>query len=81
VWRDVTAGARAHAKTPLATMAIVAVLSLGVAATSISFSIVNRLFIRPLTIEHSERFVRIYRQAGAGAPYFPLSHPQLEDVR
>jgi putative ABC transport system permease protein len=79
--RDFMSGIRMHAKTPLATMAIVAVLSLGIAATSISFSIVNRLFIRPLPVEHSERFVRIYRQAGAGAPYFPLSHQQLEDIR
>ena len=79
--RDFAAGVRAHAKTPLATMAIVAVLSLGIAATSISFSIVNRLFIRPLPIEHVDRFVRVHRQAGAGAPYFPLSHRQLEGVR
>jgi putative ABC transport system permease protein len=79
--RDFVAGVRAHAKTPLATMAIVAVLSLGIAATSVSFSIVNRLFIRPLPIAHVDRFVRIYRQAGAGAPYFPISHQQLEDVR
>jgi putative ABC transport system permease protein len=79
--RDFTSGVRIHAKTPLATMAIVAVLSLGIAATSISFSIVNRLFIRPLPIEHADRFVRIYRQAGAAAPHFPLSHQQLEDVR
>jgi predicted permease len=79
--RDFVAGVRAHAKTPLATMAIVAVLSLGIAATSVSFSIVNRLFIRPLPIEHVDGFVRIYRQAGAGAPYFPISHQQLEDVR
>jgi putative ABC transport system permease protein len=81
LWRDFAAGLRAHATTPLATMAIVSVLSLGIAATSVSFSIVNRLFIRPLPIEHGDRFVRIYRQAGAGAPYFPLSHRHLEDVR
>jgi putative ABC transport system permease protein len=74
-------GVRIHAKTPFATMAIVAVLSLGIAATSVSFSIVNRLFIRPLPIEHVDTFVRIYRQAGAGDPYFPISHRQLEDVR
>ena len=79
--RDFVAGVRTHLKTPLATMAIVAVLSLGIAATSVSFSIVNRLFIRPLPIEHVDRFVRVYRQAGAGAPYFPISHRQLEDVR
>jgi len=81
LWRDFANGVRTHAKTPLATAAIVAVLSLGITATSVSFSIVNRLFIRPLPIEHSERFVRIYRQAGAGAPYFPISYRQLEDVR
>src|SRR5262245_19252749 len=79
--RDFMSGIRIHAKTPFATAAIVAVLSLGIAATSVSFSIVNRLFIRPLPIEHVGRFVRIYRQAGAGAPYFPIAHRQLEDVR
>jgi predicted permease len=80
-FRDFVSGVRRHAKTPFATMAIVAVLSLGIAATSISFSIVNRLFIRPLPVEHVDRFVRIYRQAGTGAPYFPILHRQLEDVR
>jgi len=81
LWRDFASGVRGHAKTPFATIAIVAVLSLGIAATSVSFSIVNRLFIRPLPIAHVDSVVRIYRQAGAGAPYFPLSHRQLEDVR
>jgi putative ABC transport system permease protein len=70
-----------HARAPLATTAIVLILSLDVAATSVSFSIVNNIFIRPLAIEDSERFVRVWRQDGVGAPYFPTRYRDFEDIR
>jgi putative ABC transport system permease protein len=81
VWRDLAAGARLQARAPLATTAIVLILALGIAATSVSFSIVNSVFIRPLPIQHSERFVRVWRQDGVGAPYFPTRYRDFEDIR
>src|SRR5262245_8301753 len=79
--RDLAFALRAHAKTPGATAVIVATLALGIAATSISFSLVNGFFIRPLPIDRPERFVRLYNSYKQGDPFFTFSYPDFADMR
>jgi predicted permease len=79
--RDLAFALRSHAKTPGATAIIVATLALGIAATSISFSLINGFFIRPLPIGRPERFVRLYNSYKQGDPYFTFSYPDFADMR
>jgi predicted permease len=79
-WRDLRVGMRTHRKAPMMTAVAVGVLALGIAATSVSVSIVNAFFVRGLPIADSERFVHVYTQSAAGEP-FPVSFPEYEDVR
>ena len=82
LWRDLRFGVRAHARTPIATVAIVATLSMGIAATTASFSITSAFFLRPLPIAEPDRFVRLYRyQAGTNARYFSISSEALREIR
>jgi len=79
--RDVGYGLRTHLKTPVVTVTVVATLSLGIAATSVSFSLMNAFFIRPLPIDQPERFVRVYHQRESSVQHFPISYPEFEDLR
>jgi predicted permease len=77
--RDLGFALRTYAKTPLITAVAIGVLALGIAATSVSFSVVNALFVRPLPIQDAGRFVRVYSLSNAGEP-FPMSYAEYEDV-
>ena len=82
IWRDLLFGLRGHARTPIATAAIVATLSAGIAATAASFSIANAFFVRPLPIADPGRAVRIYQfQEGSSAQYFPVGKDELRFIR
>jgi predicted permease len=81
VWRDATFGVRNALRTPTTTAVIVCTLGLGIAATSVSFSLVNGFFIRPLPVRQPERFVRLYNAYARGVPYFTFSYPDFVDMR
>jgi predicted permease len=78
---DLTFAVRTHAKRPAATLVIIATLAIGIAATSISFSLVNGFFIRPIPIQQPERFVRLYNAYKHGDPYFTFSYADFRDMR
>jgi predicted permease len=78
---DVAFGVRQQLKTPANSLIIIVTLALGIAATSISFSLVNGFFIRPLPILHPERLVRLYNTYTNGFQYFTVSYPDFEDMR
>ena len=78
---DLTFAVRTHAKRPTATLVIIATLAIGIAATSISFSLVNGFFIRPIPIQQPERFVRLYNAYKRGDPYFTFSYADFADMR
>src|SRR2546428_12037723 len=78
---DFAFGIRQQLKTPANSLIIIVTLALGIAATSISFSLVNGFFIRPLPIDRPERFVRLYNSYKQGDPYFTFSYPDFADMR
>jgi len=79
--RDLSFAVRSHAKRPGATAVIVAILALGIAATSVSFSLVNGFFLRPIPIPQPDRFVRLYNAYKQGDPYFTFSYADFRDMR
>ena len=79
--RDLSFAVRNALKTPVASLVIVATLAMGIAATSVSFSLVNGLFIRPLPIDRPEQFVRLYNSYRRGFQYFTFSYPDFVDMR
>jgi macrolide transport system ATP-binding/permease protein len=79
--RDLISGWRAHRRTPIVTAIVVATLSLGIAATSVAFSLVNGVFLRPPPFQNPERFVRVYHHTGTSAQYLPISYPEFDDIR
>ena len=78
---DFAFGIRQQLKTPANSLLIIATLALGIAATSISFSLVNGFFIRPLPIRQPDRLVRLYNTYTNGFQYFTVSYPDFEDMR
>ena len=80
LWADLRFALRTHAKRPAATAVIVATLALGIAATSVSFSLVNGFLIRPPPIEQPDRIVRLYRRFSNGQ-YFTISDPDFVAMR
>jgi putative ABC transport system permease protein len=81
LWRDFVFGLRNHIKTPTATLAVVSTLSIGIATTSVSFSLLNALFVRSLPIAEPDRFVRVYHVNEGSFQHFPISYGELEDIR
>jgi hypothetical protein len=79
--RDLAFGIRQQLKTPANSLVIVLTLAFGIAATSISFSLVNGFFVRPLPIQQPERLVRLYNSYTRGFQYFTVSYPDFEDMR
>src|SRR5204863_9376679 len=57
---DVRYAVRVLGRAPSFTLAVVAVLALGIGATTAIFSIVNTVLLRPLPFEASDRLVRLY---------------------
>jgi len=77
---DLAFGVRTLLKTPMVTAVLVVTLALGIAATSVTFSLVNGFFIRPLAIENPQRFVRIFN-VSANGQYSTISYPDFLDMR
>jgi predicted permease len=77
---DLAFAVRTQLKTPLMTAVVVGTLALGIAATSVSFSLVNGFFIRPLAIQDPDRFVRIYNSSVSGQ-FSTISYPDFLDMR
>jgi len=78
---DLAFGFRQQLKTPANSLVIVVTLALGIAATSISFSLVNGFFVRPPPIRDPARVVRLYNTYANGFQYFTISYPDFEDMR
>jgi putative ABC transport system permease protein len=66
VWRDLRHGARSLARTPGFTIVAVAVLALGIGATSAIFSLVSAVWLKPLPFADAERVVSLGLVRGAG---------------
>jgi hypothetical protein len=80
VWKDLAFGARTQLKTPAATAAVVLTLAIGIAANTVTFSLLNSLFIRPLPVREPERLVRVYTSSVSG-PLTVASSPPRKMAR
>jgi len=67
IGRDIRYGARALLRTPGASIAAVATLGLGLAASTALFSVVNGVLLRELPYPEADRIVRLY-QMNADSP-------------
>lgn len=59
MWPDVRFAARVLSKSPLFTVGVMALLTFGVAANTVIFSLVDALLLRPLPVRDPERLVRL----------------------
>jgi predicted permease len=80
-WKDLAYGVRTQLRTPAATAAVVLTLALGVAASTVAFSLLNSFAIRPLPVREPERLVRLYTSYVDGPRHFTVSYPDFLDMR
>ena len=80
---DVRYAVRVLGRTPSFTLAVVAVLALGIGATTAIFSIVNTVLLRPLPFDDADRLVRLFhvppQATFPGIPRFALSPANFYD--
>ena len=80
---DIRYATRVLIRTPSFTLAVIAVLALGIGANTAIFSIVNTVLLRPLPFEEPDRLVRLLhvppQDAFPGIKTFPLSPANFYD--
>jgi predicted permease len=80
---DLRYAVRVLGRTPSFTLAVVAVLALGIGATTAIFSIVNTVLLRPLPFAEADRLVRLFhvppQATFPGIPQFALSPANFYD--
>ena len=80
---DVRYATRVLIRTPSFTLAVIAVLALGIGANTAIFSIVNTVLLRPLPFEEPDRLVRLLhvppQDTFPGIKTFPLSPANFYD--
>ena len=78
--QDVRLALRVHRRRPGFTLAAIAVLSIGIGATTTIFSGVNRVLLRPFPFDDVDRIVVAWgEQREASRPVVELSWPDVED--
>jgi putative ABC transport system permease protein len=78
--RDTRFAARSLAKNPGFTMVAVLTLALGIGASTVTFTLVNGVLIRPLPFPESERLMLLKERREDGSE-LTLSFPNFEDWR
>ncbi|HKN61618.1 MAG TPA: ABC transporter permease, partial [Candidatus Acidoferrales bacterium] len=80
--QDLRYAGRMVAKTPGLSAIIVLTLALGIAATTVVFSIANTLLLQPLPVPHASRIVAVgFQQQGNPLGLGSLSYVELRDFQ
>jgi putative ABC transport system permease protein len=79
--RDLRHGARLLRKNPAYAASSIAVLALGIAATTAIFSAAYGVLLRPLPFPESDRLVRLWDTFGNPGNLAPVSYPNFRDWR
>jgi len=81
-WQDIKYAARMMAKTPGLSAIVVLTLALGIAATTVVFSVANTLLLRPLSVPHASRLVAVgFQQQGNPIGLGGLSYAEWRDYQ
>ena len=82
LWQDIKYAVRMLAKTPGLSAIVVLTLALGIAATTVIFSVANTLLLRPLPIPHVSRLVAVgFQQQGNPLGLGQLSYVEWRDYQ
>ncbi len=82
LWQDIKYAVRMLAKTPGLSAIVVLTLALGIAATTVIFSVANTLLLRPLPIPHASRLVAVgFQQQGNPLGLGQLSYVEWRDYQ
>ena len=82
LWQDIKYALRMMAKTPGLSAIVVLTLALGIAATTVIFSVANTLLLRPLPIPHASRLVAVgFQQQGNPLGLDSLSYLEWRDYQ
>lgn len=79
--KDVRYGLRMLIVHPGLTSIVVLSLALGIGASTIIFTLINAMFLRPLPGRNPERLASIYISLPDGSPYGSSSYPDYRDLR
>ena len=78
---DVRYAARLARRTPLASLAVVATMVLGIGSTTAVFSAMNAIVLKPLPFPESSRVVRLKGVVRNGLEIESMAYPDLMDFR
>ena len=81
VFDDVRYAVRLARRTPLASLAVVATMVLGIGSTTAVFSAMNAILLKPLPFPESSRVVRLKGVVRNGLEIESLAYPDLMDFR
>jgi len=81
LWQDVRIAVRGYVKKPLFTLAVLAILGLGIGANSAIFSIVNGVLLRPLDYPRASDLVSAYQVNRDTGRRRSISPPNYFDVK
>ena len=78
---DIVYGVQLQRRTPAVTASLIAILAVTIAANTIAFSLVERLFLKAPPVRDPGHLTRIYTTFANGPDYFTLSDADLADIR
>ena len=81
IFDDVRYAARLARRTPLASLAVIATMVLGIGSTTAVFSAMNAILLKPLPFPESSRVVRLKGVVRNGLEIESLAYPDLMDFR
>ena len=81
LWQDIRVAVRGYAKRPLFTIAVLAILGLGIGANSAIFSLVNAVLLRPLDYPHASELVSVSQRNQESGERRSISPPNYFDLR